>query len=146
LKTGIKVLEAMNKNPVVISKEASLPNCARKMLSNNIGAIIIKNRTELEGIITEKDIVESAVAKEINIKKTKVKDIMTTGMITISPEQDLSKAVELMIRENVRRLPVTRNKRLLGLLTVKDILNIQPKLFNKLYECLISKSIKNKNL
>lgn len=132
----------MNKKPVVISKDSFLPNCARKMLSNNIGAIIIKNKGQLEGIITEKDIVESAVAKEINIKKTRVRDIMTTGMITISPEADLSKAVDLMIRENVRRLPVTRNKRLLGLLTVKDILNNQPKLFKKLYDCLISRSIK----
>lgn len=142
VKTGIKVHEAMNKNPIVISKNASLPTCARKMLSNDVGAIIIKNKDQIEGIITEKDIVESAVAKEINIKKTKVSDIMTTGMITISPDDDLSKAVEVMIRENVRRLPVVRNKRLLGLLTVKDILNAQPKLFNRLYDCMISQKIK----
>ncbi len=144
-KTGIKVSETMTKNPIVISKDATLPECARRMLSNNVGAIIIKNKNKLEGIVTEKDIVENAVAKEINIKKTKVKDIMTSGMITISPDEDLSKAVELMIREDVRRLPVIKNKKLVGLLTIKDILHEQPKLFDKLYDCLVSKKVKKKH-
>ena len=142
VKIGIKVSEAMTKNPVTISKETSLPLCARKMLSQNIGAVLIKEKNELIGIITEKDIVENAVAKELNIKKSKVKDIMMTTMITIAPDADLSEAVTIMIRENVRRLPVIKNKKLVGLLTLRDILYAQPKLFEKLYECFIKKKVK----
>ena len=142
MKIGIKVSEAMTKDPVTISKEASLPSCARKMLSHNIGAMIIKEKEHLVGIITEKDIVEAAVAKELNVKKTKVKDIMTTFMITISPDADLSEAVGIMIRENVRRLPVVKENKLAGLLTVTDVLNEQPKLFEKLYDCFIGKKVR----
>ena len=141
IKTGIKVSEAMSTNPVVISKNESITQCARKMLANNVGAIIIKDKDKIEGIITEKDIVEEVVAKELNIKKTKVKDIMTTGMITISPNEDLSKAVDVMIRENVRRLPVIVNQKIVGLLTVKDILNAHPKLFKMLYDCFLLKNV-----
>ena len=72
-------------------------------------------------------------------KVLKVKDIMTVGMITISPNADISEAVKLMNRENVRRLPVLDNKKLVGLLTVSDILNSQPQLYKKLHECMFQK-------
>ena len=142
MKVGIKVSEAMTKNPVTNSKESSIPFCARKMLSQNIGAIIVKEKNHLLGMITEKDIVENAVAKELNIKKTTAKDIMMTGMITISPDADLSEAVKIMTQQNVRRLPVIKDNKLVGLLTMRDIVYVQPRLFEKLYEYFIKEKIK----
>ena len=66
LKT-IKVSQAMNKKPVYISPEETLPKCARKMLTNNIGCMLITENDHLKEIVTEKDIVENAVGKELNI-------------------------------------------------------------------------------
>ena len=130
----------MTKNPVTISPDETITICARKMLSKNIGGIIIKdNNGKLEGIVTEKDIVEQAVGKELNIKKTKVKDIMTTGMITISPDADLMDAINLMKREDVRRVPVIKNNKVVGLLTQKDILKIEPELFKEILTMLLKK-------
>ena len=129
MKSGIKVYEAMTKNPVVISPDIELPVCARKMLSNNVGALLVKNKNRLMGIITEKDIVEQAVGKELNLKKTKVKDIMSTLLIIISPEADLMEAIQKMKREDVRRLPVVNKNKLVGLLTQKDIISMKPDLF-----------------
>jgi len=128
MKTGIKVSQAMTKNPVFIGPDESLPFCARKMLINNIGGILVVKSSKLLGIVTEKDIVEEVVAKELNVKKIKVKDIMTTSMITISPEGDLEKAIFLMNREDIRRLPVIKKNKLIGLLTMKDIIRVQPEL------------------
>ena len=142
IRTGIKISDAMTRNPVAVSKNTLLPKCARIMLSNNVGALIIKEGKKLLGIITEKDIVEEAVAKELNIKKTMAKDIMTSGIITIAPEADLSKAVEIMNRENVRRLPVVKNNHLVGLITVRDVLHAQPKLYKKVHDYLVSKRVK----
>jgi len=141
-KIGVKVSDIMTKKPVIVSPDTNLPSCARKMLSKNVGGIIVKENYLLLGIVTEKDIVEEAVGKELNIKKTRVKDIMTTGMITIHPNADLAEAVNLMIREDVRRLPVTENKKLVGLLTVKDILKAQPKLYQRFYDCLVLRKMK----
>jgi len=129
LKSGIKVYEAMTKNPVVISPDIELPVCARKMLSNNVGALLVKNKNRLMGIITEKDIVEQAVGKELNLKRTKVKDIMSTLLIVTSPEADLMEAIQKMKREDVRRLPVVNKNKLVGLLTQKDIISMKPDLF-----------------
>lgn len=139
MKTGIKVSQAMTSNPVFIGPNESLPSCARKMLINNIGGILVVKDSKLLGIVTEKDIVEDAVAKELDIKKLKVKDIMTTGMITISPDVDLEKAISLINREDVRRLPVIKNNELIGLLTIKDIIRTEPK-----YVSLIKKGFLNK--
>ena len=129
MKSGIKVYEAMTKNPVVISPDIELPVCARKMLSNNVGALLVKNKNRLMGIITEKDIVEQAVGKELNLKRTKVKDIMSTLLIVTSPEADLMEAIQKMKREDVRRLPVVNKNKLVGLLTQKDIISMKPDLF-----------------
>ncbi len=141
-KIGVRISQLMNANPVTVDLDMTLPECARKMLARNVGSVIVKDKGHLVGIVTEKDIVEEAVGKELNIKKTKVKDIMTTGMVQISPDSDLAEAVALMIREDVRRLPVVKDGKLLGLVTVKDILNIQPKLYQTVYECLILKKTK----
>ena len=132
-KVGIKVNDAMTKRPITISPDINIPSCARKMLSKNVGSLIVMEGDKISGIVTEKDIVEDVVGKELDFKDVKVKDIMTVGYIFITPHSDLSEAVELMIREDVRRLLVVEDKKLLGLLTVKDILKVQPRLYEKLH-------------
>lgn len=137
--SGIKISKAMNKNPVITSKNEFLPNAARKMLANNVGCLIVKEGGNLIGIITEKDIVEGAVGKELNIKKTSVKDVMTTLVVTISPDEDLLEAIDKMNREDVRRLPVIKENKLVGLLTIKDILRVDPDLLDHLRSTLLKK-------
>ena len=136
---GIRVSEVMNKFPVITSKNELLPKAARKMLSRNVGCLIVKEKDSLAGIITEKDIVEGAVGKELDVTKTKVQDVMTTAMVTISPDDDLGEAINKMKRENVRRLPVINGKKLVGLLTVRDILRADPSLFEHFKVNIIKK-------
>ena len=130
----IKVSEAMSKNPIVISPNEFLPSCARKMLINNVGGILIVKNSKLYGIVTEKDIVERAVAKELDVKKVKVEDIMSVNMVTISPEADLQKAIEIDNKEDIRRLAVTEKDKLVGLLTMKDTLRKEPELIKSIKE------------
>lgn len=131
-KSGVKVSEAMAKNPIIAKPDDLLPHCARKMLSHNVGCIIIEKNKGLVGIATEKDFVEQAIGKELNTNKTKIKDIMSRGMmITIKPDADLIDAIKIMVREDVRRLPVIKNGKLVGLLTMRDVLKIQPKLLKE---------------
>ena len=145
-KLGMKVYEAMNRNPIIASPHDSLPYCARKMLANNVGCLIIKERDELVGIATEKDFVEKAVSKELDIKKTKIKDIMTSGMmITTTSDSDLMDAITIMQREDVRRLPVIKDKKLIGLLTITDILKKKPELLEVLKPFIRKRMQKKKN-
>lgn len=130
MKTGVKVMDAMTKAPIAVGPEENLLNCAHKMIEGDVGSLIVEENGRLLGIITEKDFVNKAVAKSLDIKKSKAKDIMSTEMLKISPNLDLYDAIYFMSRESVRRLPVTDGEKLVGLLTYKDVLKIQPDLYD----------------
>ncbi len=134
MKTGIKVIDAMTKNPIAIEKTATIEEAALKMLKNNVGSLIIKENNKLLGIITEKDMIDKVLANNLNAEKTRVNDIMSTQIKTISPQMDLYDAITKMRDEDVRRLPVIENDEVLGLLTEKDVLKIEPSLFDVLVE------------
>ncbi|MBI2128709.1 CBS domain-containing protein [Candidatus Woesearchaeota archaeon] len=134
MKTGFKVCDAMTENPITISSGASLQDCAKIMDEKHVGALLIKKNEELQGIITEQDIVRKAVAKGIDASKSKVGAYMETDMTSISPEADIFDALIKMRDLNIRHLPVIDGKKFIGLLTLKDILKIEPQLFDLLVE------------
>jgi signal-transduction protein with cAMP-binding, CBS, and nucleotidyltransferase domain len=130
MKTGIKVVDAMTRTPIKVGPNETLLNCAQKMMVGDVGSLIIEENGVLLGILTEKDIVNKVVSKNLDIETTPVKKVMSTTMIKISPDLDLYDAIYFMSREGVRRLPVTDGDKLIGLLTYKDVLKIQPDLYD----------------
>ena len=134
MKTGIKVIEAMTKGPRVIEPDASVQDCAKKMKRENVDGILVKIDHRIIGIVTEKDIVDKIAAKNLNAKKTKVRQIMTKKIIGIEPMVDLYDAMIKMRDNDVKRLPVVHNKHLVGMLTEKDIIAIEPNLMDFLVE------------
>ena len=129
VKTGIKVMDAMTKKPVYVAPNEAITNCTKLMLEKHIGSLLVEENDNLIGFLTERDLVRM-ISLGIDPKTTKVKQIMTTKIITITPEKDIYDAIMLMNKENVRRLPVVLNNRIIGLLTLRDILTIQPTLFD----------------
>lgn len=129
MKTGIKVSDAMTYVPIYVSSKATLIECAKIMDSNHVGSLLIKEKDTLKGVITEQDIVRKAVSRGMDAKKTFVSDIMETKLLTIDPKQDIFDALILMRDYNIRHLPVMEGKKFVGLLTIKDVLKIQPQLF-----------------
>ena len=141
--TGVKVIDAMTRNPVVVDQDASLLYCTKKMLKENVGSVLVKNKDELVGIITEKDVVK-ATARNLDPNKIKAKDIMIKKLIGITPDKDIYDALMRMKEEDIRRLPVVNNKRLVGMITEKDILRIQPDLFDILAQNIRIRESRNK--
>ncbi|MDP3727939.1 MAG: CBS domain-containing protein [bacterium] len=133
MKTGIHVADAMSVNPVTISITKTILECARIMVKKRVGSLLIIKEENLEGIITEKDLVHF-LAKGLDPKATKVREIMTNKILTISPEEDLYNAIIRMKREKIRRLPVVNKKKLVGMLTINDVLKLQPALFDLMVE------------
>jgi signal-transduction protein with cAMP-binding, CBS, and nucleotidyltransferase domain len=134
MKTGIKVADAMTSSMITIGADESILNCARLMVKEGIGSLVVVDETKLLGIITERDMLNKVVAKDNNIKKTSVSTIMTKKPINIEPDMDLYDAMILMRLENVRRLPVVDKGNVVGLLTHRDILSIQPELYDLVIE------------
>ncbi|MBN2367923.1 CBS domain-containing protein [Candidatus Woesearchaeota archaeon] len=134
MKTGLKVMDAMTRSAVTVSPETSVFECAKKMKEERLGSLIIQEKGKLSGILSEQDLVHKIIAKGINPKKTPVKDIMTSEVVSISPEKDITDAILKMSLMNVRRLPVVEDSNIVGILTSKDILKIEPQLFEVLVD------------
>lgn len=134
VETGYKVCDAMTKSPVTISPNKTLREAAKLMAKENVGALIVTEDNKLLGIFTEQDIVRKAVAMPGNPAAKKVGEIMSTDIATINPEADIFEAIRTMRDYDVRHLPVVSDSKLLGLVTLKDILKIEPDLFDLLVE------------
>jgi len=130
MKSGVKVMDAMTKTPVMVNPDETLFSCVKKMIAGQVGSLVVTENNKLLGIITEKDFMEKVLAHNLDISKRTAKDIMSTRMIHISPKEDVYNAILLMSREDVRRLPVTEGDDFIGLITYKDILKIQPDLYD----------------
>ena len=132
METGYSVSEVMVRDVITISPEASLLECAKKMADKKIGCLVVTASTEVIGIITEQDLARKVLAREINAKTTKVKEIMSSNIKTISPENDLYSAVQVMGNNEIKHLPVVIGRKLAGIITAKDIIQIQPGLIELL--------------
>ncbi len=129
MKTGYLVADVMTERPVTLTSEDSLIECAKTMKSEHVGAVLVKDDGEIKGIITEQDMVRKAIALEKNPLKLKIEEIMSSDMMTIQGDLDIFEALTKMKNLNIRHLPVMSNKKFVGLLTLKDILRIEPQLF-----------------
>ena len=121
-------MDAMTKQPVFVTPQSKVIECTRLMLDRHVGSLLVKEGEKLIGFLTERDLVR-IISLGIDPKTTEVKRIMTTRIVTISPEKDIYDAILLMNKENLRRLPVILNDRIIGLITLRDILTLQPTLF-----------------
>jgi len=133
MKTGYKVCDAMTEQPLMVDKNVSLVECSKIMADNRVGSLLINDKNKLF-IITEFDIVRKAVAQAMDMKKTKVADVMSRIEYVIEPEKDIFEALQMMKDFNLRHLPVVDKDQMVGLLTQKDILKIEPQLFDLLVD------------
>ena len=134
MKTGYAVGDVMTYEPVICKPDITIRKAAQIMLRNDVGSILVIDGFLL-GIITETDIVRTIVAKEQPITKT-VEECMTrvSDLVTIEPENDIYDALVLMRNCDVRRLPVTNGKNLVGMITAKDILRVKSSLIELIQE------------
>ncbi|MBN1644527.1 CBS domain-containing protein [Candidatus Woesearchaeota archaeon] len=143
MKTGFKVIEAMTQNPIKIGSNATLRNAANLMAEMHVGSLLVEENKKIIGVMSEQDIVRKAVAKG-NAGRFLVKHVMERELITISPEKDIFEAITLMRDYNIRHLPVMHDGKFYGLVTAKDILKIEPDLFELMVDKIELKEEKRK--
>jgi len=143
MKTGIKVIDAMTQNPVMVNLNATLKQAANLMEEMHVGSLLVEENKKVVGILSEQDIVRKAVAQG-TVGQFKVKNIMEEHLITISPEKDIFEAITVMRDHNIRHLPVMDQGKFYGLITTKDILRIEPDLFELLVERIELKEAERK--
>jgi len=115
------VRDVMTKDVIVVDPDCSVLDAAKKMAARKIGGLVVVEYGRPVGLLTERDIVWKVIAKEKSPKKTTVRDIMTSPVVTVSPLATLRAAARIMINHNVRRLVVTRLDEVEGIITARDL-------------------------
>ena len=105
-----------------ITPEATVFEALNLMAEHNIGALLVMTDDEINGIVSERDCIRKVDVLGRNTKETTISEIMTSNVITVDADQPLEECMSLMIDKNIRHLPVCEGKKLLGLLSVRDVL------------------------
>lgn len=129
------VKDVMSSPVITIREDAPANEVAELMGKHELGCIIVTSKnTKPLGIITERDLVERVLAKNVRPDAVNAKEVMTAPLITIEADETISKAARTMSRLNIRRLGVMYKGQLVGLLSSKDILAVMPELLETIQE------------
>ena len=106
-----------------ISPEATVFDAIASMSEKHIGALIVLSGTQLAGIITERDYARKVILKGRQSRETRVREIMTAPVLYVTPEQSVAECMRLMTSRRVRHLPVLEGDRVLGMVSIGDLVN-----------------------
>lgn len=109
----------MSKNLIVLN-DSNLEDIAKAMKRYDVGMLIINENNKIKGIITDRDIVTKILANKDN----KIKEYLTTNLVSIDINSDINEAIDLMKKHKIKRLLVKKNNKLVGVLSLSDLLNI----------------------
>lgn len=124
--TGIKVKDAMVSRVVIAKPSQSALDAARLMKKDGVGSIIVCEGDKPIGILTREDIVDKVVSKDIPASKVTIKDIMSKGLITCTPDCDISEAARMMSKFKYERIPVVSMGKLIGIISTREIAKVAP--------------------
>jgi CBS domain-containing protein len=129
------VRDVMSSPVITIDEDGTTDRVAGDMDRNDLGCVIVINKAGKSiGIITERDLVVRVLAKNLKPDTVKAKDIMTTPLVTIEPEETITEAARRMSRLDIRRLGVMYKGNLVGIITSKDVLGVMPELLEIIQE------------
>lgn len=133
ISTRLLVKNVMNSPPITASSDASIQELAKLMRDNYVGSVIITDKGNVVGIVSEKDIVTKAVTKDELPSKIKAEEIMEK-VIGIESEESITKAARLFRKYNTKRLAVFYKGTLTGVISASDVIAIMPELVDVISE------------
>lgn len=123
------VEDVMRKQLVTGKPSMTVSDAAKIMNDFNIGCLIIVDNGKLVGIITDSDM-KGIVARNLDSKKTNVSEVMTSRVLTVEHHKPIDYAIEIMAERSIKRLPVTKEGKLVGLVSVSDIIVVVPSMIH----------------
>lgn len=118
----MRVKDCMSNEVVWATTDSTVCDVAKLMNENHIGSIPVCDENQnVVGIITDRDIILRSIACDKDIKQTKATDIMTTDVIRTSKDTDVSWVAGIMAKNQIRRVPVVENEKLVGMISLGDL-------------------------
>jgi CBS domain-containing protein len=118
---GTSIKEVMTRDVRACEPNATVADAAKVMAQEDVGPVPIVEDGRLVGIVTDRDIVVRVVAEGRDPNATTVREIASTELVTVSPDDDLDEALNLLAQRQVRRLPVVEGDRLVGIVAQADV-------------------------
>ena len=111
----------MSKNVIVLDENTNIIKISKTMKENDIGIIPISRNKKIIGVLTDRDIVTKVLANN----DEKIKNYITKKIVKINVDSDINEALEIMKKNKIKRLLVEKNNKLVGILSISDLLNYQ---------------------
>jgi CBS domain-containing protein len=115
------IREAMSAEPVCLSNNTTLNDAAIQMRDHNIGDVLVTEQDRILGVLTDRDIVIRGLAAGKDPARTTVGELASGRLVTVAPDDPISRAVDLMREHAVRRLPVCQEGRPVGIVSIGDL-------------------------
>lgn len=127
---SLEAEDVMVEEVVTIDEEATVKEAVKLMNKHEIGCLIAVRKGKPSGILTERDLLRRVLAKSKNPEKIKVSEVMSKPLVVARPHMDVEDAARLMFKMKIKKLPVVEKGRLLGLITLTDLVRVQPQMIS----------------
>lgn len=121
MKTIAQLLKSKENNVWTISPDATVYEALQKMAEKNIGALVVSKDDAPVGIISERDYARKGIIRGLPSQETPVSEIMVSRVIYIQPEETIEKGMALMSDKHIRHLPVMEGEKLIGVVSIGDL-------------------------
>jgi CBS domain-containing protein len=118
---GQSIRDVMTTSPHTVRPDSTLQDAAREMKSDDIGAVLVEDNGSVAGILTDRDIVVRAIAEGRDPSSTKVSEVATTDVKTLTPDSTVEDAIKIVREQHVRRIPVVEGGKPAGIVSIGDL-------------------------
>jgi CBS domain-containing protein len=115
------LLDAKGADVISVDEATSVYDAIALMAERSIGSLLVMQGEELKGIVTERDYARKVILKGRSSETTSVGEVMSTTLITAKPEQTVDECMALMTEKRIRHLPVVAGNRVIGLISIGDL-------------------------
>ena len=115
------LLDAKGRHVIAISPDSSVFEAIKIMADKSIGSLVVMEDEKLAGIVTERDYARKVIVKGRSSKSTRVAEIMTADVVTTSSAETVDRCMAMMTELRIRHLPVLENNRVIGMISIGDL-------------------------
>ena len=120
-----KILEEKSKDVLSIEADASVFEAIKRMVEANVGALLVTDKGETAGIVTERDYLRGVTLKGRTDKETAVREIMSSPVIVATPEMTVDECMSLMTDRRIRHVPIVEAGQVVGIVSIGDVVKFK---------------------